>query len=205
MSAQPDEMELREGMRVGLDVPERGACVAEVVRAADQRLRLKLLDPLPDGGVDQGDDLMVFVARAQGIWQWPARLATSPGEEIELTLIGSGALLQRRTHPRVKVELACECRLVRNGRRGNNHDAVIEDLSRGGMRLRVGGPFQPGDRVDVTVDLDGSRVTVGGRAVMSRPVSAREKVVNLAFGEAVSGVIAAIDQYLAQRLGTRAS
>ena len=195
-------MELQQGMRVGIDVPDRGACVAEVIRSTPDRLRLKLLDPLPDGGVDQGAELVVFLARDQGLWQWPARLATAPDAELELALTGPGALLQRRAHPRVRVELPCECRLVRNGRRGNNHDAVIEDLSRGGMRLRVGGPFQPGDRVDVTVDLNGSQVTVGGRAVMSRPVSAREKVVNLAFGESVSGVIAAIDHYLAQRLGT---
>ena len=198
---ESDTVQLTAGMRVIVELPSGATSVARVADATGARLVLRMLDPVPDGDLTEGGAVSLLLGGDAGLWRWPALLRRAlEGDAVRLELAGPPRIHERRGHRRLRVRLPAECRRVRQGRRGNARGAVIEDLSRGGMRLRTGGLMETGDRVEVHVDLEGDLLTVTGRVVMIRPAGRNEHTVSLAFSDPLGAVVAAIDAYLAERL-----
>ena len=88
-------------MRVSLELPEAGTCVAVVSETAQSSLTLDLLDDLPDGELEPGSTLDLFMPRPEGIYHWLCSLSSLPlGQRAELELLGSPMVVQRRARPR---------------------------------------------------------------------------------------------------------
>ena len=88
---------LESGIRVSLELPEAGTCVAVVSETAQSSLTLDLLDDLPDGELEPGSTLDLFMPRPEGIYHWLCSLSSLPlGQRAELELLGSPMVVQRR-------------------------------------------------------------------------------------------------------------
>jgi hypothetical protein len=187
-------------MRVSLELPEAGTCVAVVSGTRQTSLTLDLLDDLPDGELEPGSTLDLFMPRPEGIYHWLCSLSSLPlGQRAELELLGSPMVVQRRSGRRVDAELEAKVRRPRSARRGPAHDMKVADLSHGGMKLV--GPFQlsTGDTVEVTVDL-GTPVQVVGRVVMAYPTARGTWTAHLSFVDGQREALDMIDSFLAYRL-----
>ena len=69
---------LENGMRVSLELPEAGTCVAVVSQRGQSSLTLDLLDDLPDGELEPGSTLDLFMPRPEGIYHWLCSLNSLP-------------------------------------------------------------------------------------------------------------------------------
>jgi hypothetical protein len=191
---------LENGMRVSLELPEAGTCVAVVSQRGQSSLTLDLLDDLPDGELEPGSTLDLFMPRPEGIYHWLCSLNSLPlGQRAELELLGSPMVVQRRSAPRVDAALEAKVRRTRSARRSPAHDMTVADLSHGGMRLE--GPFQLGigDTVEVSVDL-GAPVVVTGRVVMGYPTTRGTWTAHLSFLDGQRDALDMVDSFLAYRL-----
>jgi hypothetical protein len=200
MAPQPPA-ELREGIRVGIELADGSTCVAQIERLAGDAVHMKLLDDLPAGGLGPSRTADIFVARPEGLYRWPTRMTSGPeGDNAVLSVLGPVRLLQRRVHPRVAVDVAAEVRRIVHGRRDRAREGRIADLSHGGMKLITEPPIEPGDRVEVAVDLDGRRLSLTGRVVMAHAGPGGGRVANITFGDETTNELSALDAYLARRL-----
>jgi PilZ domain len=196
---------LEAGVRVSLELPEAGTCVGVVSSKrpssnGQASLTLDLLDELPDGELEPGSMLDLFVPRPEGIYHWLCSLGSLPiGQRAELELLGSPMVVQRRSRPRVDAALEARVRRIRSARRGPAHNMTLADLSHGGMKLE--GPFQlsTGDTVEVTVDL-GRPVQLVGRAVMAYPTVNGRWAAHLSFVDGQREALEMVDAFLAFRL-----
>src|SRR6201986_4504039 len=92
------------GRRVVLEMLD-GAAVAIIEGVADDVIRLRLLDELPEG---EGPPVVTgaLIVDEVGLFLWPARVeAWDGGTGISVAVIGPGTLLQRRRHDRIDVDL----------------------------------------------------------------------------------------------------
>jgi c-di-GMP-binding flagellar brake protein YcgR len=69
--------------------------------------------------------------------------------------------IQRRLDPRVGVGLPAEVRPVRSAALGEAHEAVVADLSHGGLKLEGAKQLRAGDVIEVTTDLSATLVPSG--------------------------------------------
>ena len=191
---------LESGMRVSLELPEAGTCVAVVSETAQTSLTLDLLDDLPDGELEPGSTLDLFMPRPEGIYHWLCSLSSLPlGQRAELELLGSPMVVQRRARQRVNAALEAKVRRTRSERRSPAHDMTVADLSHGGMKLEGAFQLGIGDTVEVTVDL-GTRVQVVGRVVMAYPTPRGTWSAHLSFIDGQRESLDVIDSFLAYRL-----
>ncbi len=146
---------LENGMRVSLELPEAGTCVAVVSETAQTSLTLDLLDDLPDGELEPGSTLDLFMPRPEGIYHWLCSLSSLPlGQRARARAVG---LANGGPTPcsaqRVDAALEAKVRRTRSERRSPAHDMTVADLSHGGMKLEGAFQLGIGDTVEVTVDL----------------------------------------------------
>jgi PilZ domain len=191
---------LENGVRVSLELPEAGTCVAVVSQTGQSSLTLDLLDDLPDGELEPGSTLDLFMPRPEGIYHWLCSLSSLPlGQRAELELLGSPMVVQRRSGPRVDASLGAKVRRTRSSRRDPAHDMTVADLSHGGMKLEGAFQLSIGDTVEVTVDL-GAPVDVVGRVVMAYPTTRGTWSAHLSFIDGQREALDMVDSFLAYRL-----
>jgi len=194
---------LEAGVRVSLELPEAGTCVAVVASTGETSLVLNLLDDLPDGELEPGSTFDLFMPRSEGIYHWLCSLSSPPdGQRAEVELLNSPMFVQRRFERRVEAEVHAQVRRIRSARRGRQYKMTVADLSHGGLKLD--GPHQvsTGDTIEVTMDLGGP-VQVVGRAVMAYPTSKSAWVAHVSFLEGQRAAIDVVDAYIARQLRER--
>ncbi len=191
---------LETGVRVSLELPEAGTCVAVVSETGQTSLTLDLLDDIPEGELEPGSMLDLFMPRPEGIYHWLCSLSSLPlGQRAELELLGSPMLVQRRSRLRVGASLRAQVRRVRSARRGPAREMTVADLSPGGMKLDGPLELSTGDTVEVTVDL-GTPVKILGRAVMAYPTANGTWTAHLSFIDGQREALDVVDSFLAYRL-----
>ncbi len=168
---------LAHGVRVKLQLPglpRVAPLQAQVVSCAATAVVVELDEPAP--AVDEGVVADLFMPLSWGIYKWLCLASCQPGEQkAELELLDAPVFVQRRLDPRVGVALPAEVRALRGGRRTAPHDALVADISRGGLKLSRGRMLRTGDRVEVSVHLPGahgafaSAICLLGRVVMAYP------------------------------------
>ncbi|HTW09348.1 MAG TPA: PilZ domain-containing protein [Acidimicrobiales bacterium] len=191
---------LEPGVRVSLELPEAGTCVGVVASKDEASVVLELLDDVPDGELETGATLELFMPGPHGMYHWICTLRSLPGSQrAELELVSAPVFVQRRLRPRVEAGLQARVRRIHSSRRGTAHDMKVADLSRGGMKLE--GPFQvsTGDTLEVTVDL-GPQVQLTGRAVMAYPSGPARWAAHVSFLDGQREAIDSIDAYIASRM-----
>jgi PilZ domain len=197
---------LEAGVRVSLELPDAGTCVGVVSSKGlssqgQASLTLDLLDELPDAEVEPGSTLDLFMPRPEGIYHWLCSFSSEPfGQRAELELLGSPMVVQRRSRQRVDAALQAKVRRIRSARRGPAHEMTVADLSHGGMRLVGAFQLSTGDTVEVTVDLQGTRVQAVGRAVMAYPSADGRWTVHLSFIDGQREALDTVDSFLAYHL-----
>ena len=72
-----DDDPLEAGVRVSLELPEAGTCVAVVDSRDHGSLVLDLLDEIPDGELEARSTFDLFLPRPQGIYHWLCSLSAS--------------------------------------------------------------------------------------------------------------------------------
>jgi PilZ domain len=196
---------LEAGVRVSLELPEAGTCVGVVSSkglstGGQASLTLDLLDELPDGEVEPGSTVDLFMPRPEGIYHWLCSMSSPPfGQRARLELLGSPMVVQRRSRQRVDAGLQAKVRRIRSARRGPAHDMTVADLSHGGMKLDGSFQLSTGDTVEVTVDL-GTSVQVAGRVVMAYPSPNGGWTAHLSFIDGQREALDVVDSFLAYRL-----
>jgi hypothetical protein len=191
---------LEAGMRVSLELPEAGTCVAVVASRGGTSLVLDLLDELPDGELEPGSTLDLFMPRTEGIYHWPCLLSSPPlGQRAEFELLDFPMFVQRRRRHRVDAELQAMVRRLHSTRRGRAHEMTVADLSHGGLKLEGALQISTGDTVEVSVDL-GVPVQVVGRAVMAYPTADGSWAAHVSFLDNQREAIDMVDSYVALQL-----
>jgi hypothetical protein len=191
---------LEPGIRVSLELPEAGTCVAVVDSKDEAIVVLSLLDDLPEGELQAGTTLELFMPRPQGIYHWLCILRALPGDQkAELELLSSPVFVQRRLGQRVEAGLQAKVRRIHSSRRSPVHEMRVVDLSPGGLKLE--GLFQvsTGDTLEVTVAL-GAPVQLMGRAVMAYPDAQGEWAAHVSFLEGQRQAVDVVKDYIAQRI-----
>jgi hypothetical protein len=175
-------VELRKGIRVGVEVPDGGTYVAVIERIEGGVVDVELLDDVPEGALLPDGVVNVFIPRPAGLYCWLSRVVgQSRRSGLSLSMIDPVRLQQRRRHVRVDVDIPAEVRRIRGGRRGRAQNARIADLSIGGLKLIGTFALATVDTVAVTVDLGQGPVSLDGRVVMSYPTSDGSRVAHVAF------------------------
>lgn len=195
---------LAPGVRVSLELPEAGTCVAVVKGQRETTLLLELLDDVPDGELEAGSRLDLFMPRTEGIYHWPCALSAAPdGQNAEVQLLNLPMFVQRRLGHRLEATLQAQVRRIHSSRRGRTHEMVVADLSHGGLKLQ--GPFHlgTGDTIEVVMPLEGP-VPVVGRVVMAYPTEPSIWAVHVSFLEGQPDASEKIDAFISRQLRHRA-
>jgi len=205
---------LTAGARVGLQLPHAGPCAAQVMACSGADLVLELLDEIPAGGLEEGSVVDLLLPLSWGMYKWIALVSAPPSEKkAELQLLDAPMFIQRRLDPRVGVGVPAEVRHVASGRRGEPHQAIVSDLSRGGLKLEGARQLRAGDVVEITMDLSATLadqvgpLTLLGRVVMAyrSPVSDDPSIsdAHVSFLEEQDQAVQAVDHFVTQQLKCR--
>src|SRR5271155_4037894 len=117
---------LEAGVRVSLELPEAGTCVAVVTSRGETTLVLNLLDDLPEGELEPGSTFDLFMPRSEGIYHWLCSLSSAPeGQRAEVELLNAPMFVQRRLGHRVEAEGHAQVRRVRSARRGRPYEMTV--------------------------------------------------------------------------------
>jgi len=194
-------------MRVSLELPEAGTCVALVAAKGDETLALDLLDDVPEGELLEGSTVELFMPHHEGVYHWLCTVNSPPlGQKAEVHLLSAPLFIQRRLGHRVGTSLPAEIRREHSSRRGRAYPALVADLSRGGLGLDTSCPLNTGDTVEVTMDLSGTTVRLMGRVAMAHqtsghsPGTAASCQAHVSFFEGQRGAIEAINHFVSNRL-----
>lgn len=187
-------------MRVSLELPEAGTCVAVVTKAEHPIVGLDLLDEMPDGELQRGLTLDMFMPRPQGTYHWLCTLASAPRDQkAELELLDGPTFVQRRLAQRMDASAQAQLRRLRSGRKTKPQPAVVVNVSRGGMKLHGAFHASTGDTVEVTVDLD-QKLALLARTVMAYPLEEGTWALHVSFLPGQRDALEALDAYIARRL-----
>jgi hypothetical protein len=196
---------LAPGVRVSLELPVAGTCVAVVTSHDDTTLILELLDEMPEGELEEGSRLDLFMPRSEGIYHWPCALSAAPqGQRAEVELLNLPMFVQRRLGHRMEAALQAEVRRVHASRRGRPRQMVVADLSHGGLKAQGDHQLSAGDTIEVSMQL-GAPVQVAGRVVMAYPTGPGEWTVHVSFLDGQPDAGATIDEYIAAQLRGQAT
>jgi hypothetical protein len=206
---------LEEGARVGLQVAGIGTYEAHVLERQSREVVLGLTDGLATA-VEEGSVVDMTLPLPGGMYKWICLVRCWRGEKAEVQLLDAPVFVQRRLDPRVGVGLAAEVRVVREGKPGAGHQAVVADLSRGGLKLTGAKQLRAGDLVEVTFELStlagaDAGVTLAGRVVMAYPSPTEPGATtgpgstdaHVSFTEGQDGAVAAVRSFVAQQLACR--
>ncbi len=194
---------MEEGVRVSLEFPEAGTCVAVVAQIDGRKLGLQLLDEPPPGELGPGSMIDLFLPRPEGVYHWVCTVNSLPtSERAEVEISGSALFIQRRMGPRVDATLGAEVRRERSARRGRSYPATVADLSRGGLKLETPCQLSTGDTVEVKVGLPGEPVEVVGRVVMAYPSPANSglRLAHISFLDDQADAAEVIGRFVAGHL-----
>jgi len=194
---------LQAGMRVTIELPEAGSCVARATPKGERGLELELLDEVPEGELGAGATVDLFVPRPEGVYHWLCLVTSPPSDQrAEVELLGTHLLIQRRLGHRVGATIPAEVRREHAARRGRPHGALVADLSRGGLKLETPYRLSTGDTVEVTMDIAGTTAQVMGRVVMAytSPGPSGKCQVHVSFMEGQRQVAELVDRFIAQQL-----
>jgi hypothetical protein len=205
---------LEAGSRVGLQLAHTGTCSAHVVSGEGRALVLELEDEVPEGSLEEGSVVDLFLSLSWGMYRWICIVNCSPGRgQTEVQLLDAPMFIQRRLDPRVGVGLAAEVRTIRSANRGQAHEAMVADLSHGGLKLEGARQLRAGDVVEVTMGLSATLVdfvgtiTLIGRVVMAYPSAHSEDMAStdahVCFLDGQPQAIEAVDHFVAQQLKCR--
>ena len=110
---------LEAGVRVSLELPEAGTCVAVVASTGETSLVLDLLDDLLEGELEPGSTFDLFMPRSEGIYHWLCSLSAAPeGQRAQVELLNPAIFVQRRLERRVEAEVHAQVRRIHSARRG---------------------------------------------------------------------------------------
>jgi PilZ domain len=196
---------LTPGVRVSLELPEAGTCVAVVASQDETTLVLDLLDEIPDGELEAGSRLDLFMPRNEGIYHWPCALSSAPvGQRAEIELLNLPMFVQRRLGHRVEAALQAQVRRIHAARRGRPHEMVVADLSQGGLKLHGDYHLSTGDTIEVTLELSPT-AQVMGRVVMAYPTGPADWSVHVSFLDGQPDAAEALDAYITRQLRHQAT
>jgi len=189
------------GVRVSLELPDAGTCVAVVSSHEAGAVVLDLLDEVPDIELEAGSRLDLFMPRDEGIYHWPCALRTIPaGQRAEVQLLNLPMFVQRRLGHRLGASVTAQVRRIHAARRGKPRSMVVVDLSRGGLKLQGGSHLSTGDTIEVDMDL-GAPVQVVGRVVMAYPAGPALWSAHVSFLEGQPDAAAVVDAFVSDQLG----
>ena len=205
---------LEVGARVGLQLPRTGTCAAEVTFFDGRGLGLELKDEIPEGGLEEGSVVDMFLSLSWGMYKWLCIVISYPSDhKVEVELLDAPMFIQRRLDPRVGVGLTAQVRPVRSASLGQPYEAVVADLSHGGLKLEGAKNVRAGDVIEVTMELSATLISfvglisVLGRVVMAYPSPHNAEVAatdaHVCFLEGQQKAIEAVDQFVAQQLKCR--
>jgi PilZ domain len=205
---------LEPGAQVGLQLPQAGTCAAQVASCDGRALILELLDELPPGELEEGSVADLFMSLSWGMYKWLCLVCSQPSErKAEIQLLDAPMFIQRRLDPRVGVGVPADIRTVRSAVLGQPHEAIVADLSHGGLKLEAAKQLRAGDVVEVTMDLSATLITFSGkislmgRVVMAYPSTRSDEAgstdAHVCFVEGQHKAIEAVDRFVAQQLKCR--
>lgn len=205
---------LEAGSRVGLQLPHTGTCTATVASCDGRALVLELEDEIPEGSLEEGSIVDLFMSLSWGMYRWLCIVSCSPGHhKAEVQLLDAPMFIQRRLDPRIGVGIQAEVRPVRSANRSQAHQATVADLSHGGLKLEGAKQLRAGDVIEVTMELRATLVdfvgtlTLMGRVVMAYPSSHHDDLsstdAHVCFLDGQQKAIQAIDHFVAQQLKCR--
>jgi hypothetical protein len=203
---------LAHGVRVKLQLPgqPRAALLPAQVLSCAATTVVVELDQAPPA-TEEGVVADLFMPLSWGIYKWLCLASCHPGEhKVELELLDAPVFVQRRLDPRVGVAFPAQVRALRGGRRTAPHDALVTDISRGGLKLSRASMLRTGDRVEVSIQHPGAHnafssvVCLLARVVMAYP-SPRSTGpgltdAHLCFLDGQPDALAAIARLVAQQL-----
>ena len=133
--------------------------------------------------------------------------------KADVQLLDAPMFIQRRLDPRVGVGLPAEVRPVRSASRSQAHEAVVADLSHGGLKLEGAKQLRAGDVIEITMELSATlidfvgSISVMGRVVMAYPSHHSEDLAttdaHVCFLDGQQKAIEAVDHFVAQQLKCR--
>ena len=205
---------LEIGARVGLQLPQAGTCAAQVASCDGRALILELLDDIPPGQLEEGSVLDLFMSLSWGMYKWLCIVSCQPSErKAEVQLLDAPMFIQRRLDPRVGVGVPAQVRPVRSVTLGEAHEAVVADLSHGGLKLEGAKQLRAGDVIEVTMELSATSISFSamvslmGRVLMAYPSSKSAEPgstdAHVCFVEGQPEAIEAVDRFVAQQLKCR--
>jgi hypothetical protein len=205
---------LEAGSRVGLQMPLAGTCSAQVVSCDDRTVFLELEQEIPEVTLEEGTVVDLFLSLSWGMYRWICIVSCSPGNgKAEVQLLDAPMFIQRRLDPRVGVGLPAEVCPVRSATRGQSHQAMVADLSHGGLKLEGAKQLRAGDIIEVTMGLSATLVdfvgtiTLMGRVVMAYPSAHSDDFsstdAHVCFLDGQQKAIAAVDHFVGQQLKCR--
>jgi hypothetical protein len=96
---------------------------------------------------------------------------------------------------------------------GQPHEAIVGDLSHGGLKLEAAKQLRAGDVVEVSMDLSATLITFSGtislmgRVIMAYPSTRSEEAgstdAHVCFLEGQHEAVEAVDRFVAQQLKCR--
>lgn len=202
---------LGPGVKVGLQLPSGGTVAARVASHGERALILELLEEVAPGALEEGSVMDLFMPLSWGTYKWLCIVSCHPSErKAEIELLDAPIFIQRRLDPRVGVALSAEVRVLRGARRAEAHDALVADLSNGGLKLEQARQLRSGDVVEVKLDLSPAlvsskeAVTVSGRVVMAYPSPPGDDPArtdaHVCFLEGQTEALAAVSRFVTQQL-----
>ena len=143
---------LEAGTRVGIELPQAGARAAQVAACDGKTLMLELLEELPTGTLEEGSVIDLTMSLSWGMYKWLCLVCSQPSErKAEIQLLDAPMFIQRRLDPRVGVGVPADIRTVRSAVLGQPHEAIVADLSHGGLKLEAAKQLRAGDVIEVTI------------------------------------------------------
>ncbi|MGD0810643.1 MAG: PilZ domain-containing protein [Acidimicrobiales bacterium] len=169
---------LSAGSRVSLQLTPGHSFAAQVTSGDGRAVSLELLEVPPDGSLETGSVVEMFIPLDMGVYRWLCIVSSHPSANLaEVQVLDAPMFVARRPTPRVLAELPAEVRALLPQSKGPAHKAVMTDLSIGGMKLEGCQHLRPEDTIEVTVRLAGRSTTIDetisimGRVVMAYPSS----------------------------------
>lgn len=190
-------------MRVGVEILDSASSVALVERIGPgAAVTLTLLDEVDASELLPGTEATLFVVRPTGLYRWPVLVSDRREDKVDFDLVQQMQHIQRRADPRVDADVVAEVRVLGSAGTSDPEEARIRDLSKGGLRLAGLNRAEPGDRIEVAVDLGSGRVAVTGRVVMAYADPAGGRVAHVAFSGELAGALSVIDAYVTRRMAS---
>ncbi len=167
---------LSAGSRVSLQLTPGQSFAAKVTSGDGRSIALQLLEVPPDGSLETGSVVEMFIPLDMGVYKWLCIVSSHPSaNQAEVQVLDAPMFVARRPTPRVLAELPAEVRALLPESKGPARKAVMTDLSIGGMKLEGCQHLSTEDTIEVTVRLAGrataidETISIMGRVVMAYP------------------------------------